>query len=49
VEAFVTGIGLPAEVVAGMQHSPMWPEWEAMAHTLVCDGALTEDRSLMTE
>jgi pimeloyl-ACP methyl ester carboxylesterase len=49
VEAFVTGIGLPAEVVAGMRQSPMWPVWEAMAHTLLYDGAITEDRALLTE
>jgi pimeloyl-ACP methyl ester carboxylesterase len=49
VEAFVTGIGLPAEVVAEMRQSPEWPAWEAMAHTLLYDGAITEDRSLVTE
>ena len=38
VEYFmVVGVGVPAEVIAGLLRSPMWPAMEAMAHTLAYD------------
>jgi pimeloyl-ACP methyl ester carboxylesterase/dihydrofolate reductase len=43
VELFMTAvIGLPAEMVAGMRQSPMWGGFEAVAHTLIYDGLITE-------
>lgn len=39
VEYFMTAaIGMPAEMVAGMRESPMWPGMEAVAHTISYDG-----------
>lgn len=35
-----TGVGLPSETVEQMRHAPMWPVMEALAHTLVYDGAV---------
>src|SRR2546421_9569970 len=32
VEYFMTQVGLPAEMIAQMRHSPMWPGQEAVAH-----------------
>jgi len=49
VESFLAGVGLPAEAVEGMRHSPEWPGLEAMAHTLLYDGAITEDDRLWNE
>jgi hypothetical protein len=49
VEFFLTGIGLPPEVVSGTRQSPAWPAMEAMAHTLLYDSALSEDPTLVTE
>ena len=44
VEYFMTAaVGLPAEVVTGARESPMWPELEAVAHTLPYDGAIMGD------
>jgi pimeloyl-ACP methyl ester carboxylesterase len=37
VEYFMTQQGLPAEMIAQMRHSPMWPGQEAVAHTLAYD------------
>jgi len=43
VELFmVTVIGMPAEMVTGMRQSPMWAGFEAVAHTLLYDGAFME-------
>ncbi|HSL67941.1 MAG TPA: hypothetical protein VK977_07265 [Actinomycetota bacterium] len=36
-------VGVPAEVVAEMRGSPMWPAMEALAHTLPYDGAVMGD------
>jgi hypothetical protein len=33
---------VPAEVVAGMRHAPMWPDFEAVAHTLAYDAELMD-------
>jgi pimeloyl-ACP methyl ester carboxylesterase len=39
VEYFMTtAIGMPPEMVAGMRESPMWPQMEAVAHTISYDG-----------
>ena len=41
VELFMTAaVGVPAEAVAQMRGSPMWPAMEALAHTLPYDGAV---------
>jgi pimeloyl-ACP methyl ester carboxylesterase len=46
VEYFLTvGPMVPAEAVAGMRSSPMWPAFEAMAHTIAYDGAVMADAS----
>lgn len=38
-----TIIGVPAEAVAHMQKAPMWPAFEAVAHTLVYDATISRD------
>jgi pimeloyl-ACP methyl ester carboxylesterase len=44
VKYFMTDMVLvPAEMVAQMQSSPMWPQLEAVAHTISYDGAIMED------
>jgi pimeloyl-ACP methyl ester carboxylesterase len=44
VEYFMTDMVLvPAEMVAQMQSSPMWPQLEAVAHTISYDGAIMGD------
>ena len=35
-------IELPGEMIAGMRQSPMWPGFEAVAHTLIYDGAVMQ-------
>jgi pimeloyl-ACP methyl ester carboxylesterase len=40
-ERWLTGIGVPAEMIAGMRTSPLWPALEATAHTLVYDSLIT--------
>jgi pimeloyl-ACP methyl ester carboxylesterase len=49
VASFLAGVGLPPEAVEGMKRSPEWPGLEAMSHTLLYDGAITEDDALWTE
>ena len=50
VELFMTRAAeLPAEMVAGARHSPMWAGLEAIAHTLAYDVTVTGDGSLLTE
>jgi pimeloyl-ACP methyl ester carboxylesterase len=49
VALFLTGIGLPSEAVDGMRRSPDWSGLEAMAHTLLYDGAMTEQNGLWNE
>jgi pimeloyl-ACP methyl ester carboxylesterase len=46
VERFQTAIGIPAEVVAGMQQEPFWPGLEAVAHTLPYDLTIPAETSL---
>ena len=44
VELFMTAaVGVPAEMVAQMRGSPMWPAMEALAHTLPYDNAVMGD------
>ncbi len=43
VEYFMGQVGLPAEMIAQMRHSPMWPEQEAVAHTLAYDVTIIGD------
>jgi len=49
VASFLAEVGLPPEAVEGMRQSPEWPGLEAMAHTLLYDGAITEDAALWNE
>ena len=49
VASFLAGVGLPLDAVEGMRQSPEWPDLEAMAHTLLYDGAITEDDALWRE
>lgn len=42
VEHFLTGIGVPVEMVAGMRGSESWSAMEAVAHTLVYDSLISE-------
>jgi pimeloyl-ACP methyl ester carboxylesterase len=44
IEYFMTtGVGLPAEIVAGLRDSPAWPFMEAVAHTISYDGRAMGD------
>jgi pimeloyl-ACP methyl ester carboxylesterase len=46
VEYFLTTAAMvPPEMVAGMREAPMWPGFEAVAHTLAYDGAFVQDVS----
>jgi hypothetical protein len=40
VEHFLTGIGVPGELMTQMRGSAAWPAMEAVAHTLVYDCAI---------
>ena len=43
VEYFMTIVGMPAEMVAQMRQSPMWPGLEELAHTLAYDVTIIGD------
>jgi pimeloyl-ACP methyl ester carboxylesterase len=47
-ERWMKGIGVPAEMIAGMREGPFWPALEATAHTLVYEsfipGSMPPDR-----
>jgi pimeloyl-ACP methyl ester carboxylesterase len=45
VEYYLTGIGVPDEIVAGMRETQSWPAMEAVAHTLVYDSLVSEATS----
>lgn len=45
----MTSFGVPAETVAGMRQSPVWPMFEAVAPTLAYDNAIMGDGSVPTE
>jgi pimeloyl-ACP methyl ester carboxylesterase len=40
-EHFLTSIGVPTEMIAEIRHAPVWPQLEALAHTLVYDTIIT--------
>jgi pimeloyl-ACP methyl ester carboxylesterase len=40
-EHFVASIGVPAEMIAELRQAPVWPQLEALAHTLVYDTIVT--------
>lgn len=40
-ERWLTGIGVPARMIAGMRQDPIWPALEATAHTLIYDSLIT--------
>ncbi|MGO8951012.1 MAG: alpha/beta fold hydrolase [Ktedonobacterales bacterium] len=42
-ESFMTFVGTPAETVAQMRQSPMWPHMESLAQSLVYDTTIVED------
>ncbi|GGK72767.1 alpha/beta hydrolase [Planomonospora parontospora subsp. parontospora] len=43
---FMATVGLPGEMVEAMRRAPMWPELEALAHTLAYDAAVMGDGTL---
>jgi hypothetical protein len=45
VEHFMTSIGVPADVIAGMRGGPTWTAMEAVAPTLVYDSMISEATS----
>lgn len=45
VEHYLTGIGVPDDLVAGMRGTPSWSAMEAVAHTLVYDSLVSEATS----
>jgi pimeloyl-ACP methyl ester carboxylesterase len=50
VALFMQFVGVPADMIAGMRQSPMWPSLEAVAPTLPYDAAaLGDDRVVPTE
>ncbi len=42
VEFFLTSVGVPTDMIAGMRGSPSWSAMEAVAHTLVYDSMISE-------
>jgi pimeloyl-ACP methyl ester carboxylesterase len=49
VARFMTLVGLPEDMIAGMRHAPMWPDLEALAHTLAYDAAVMADSTVPTD
>jgi pimeloyl-ACP methyl ester carboxylesterase len=50
VEFFLTEVGMPAEAVAEMRNTPIWTQFESVAHTLMYDTAIMGDQeSLLLE
>lgn len=45
---FMTQVGIPAEMIAGMRHSPYWPLGESLAPTLAYDAAVLGDTTVPT-
>lgn len=43
VELFMTFVGTPAEMIAQMRQSPMWPRMEADAQSFVYDATIVAD------
>ncbi|HEV7710692.1 MAG TPA: alpha/beta hydrolase, partial [Asanoa sp.] len=46
IALFMTSIGMPAEVVAGLRTQPFWPVFEAVAPTLAYDNAVMGDAAV---
>ncbi|MDG4822265.1 alpha/beta hydrolase [Asanoa sp. WMMD1127] len=46
IELFMTSVGMPAEMVAGMRGQPFWAVFEAVAPTLAYDNAVMGDSSV---
>lgn len=46
---FAEAVGLPAEVIEMMKHSPYWTGMLAVAHTLLYDNAIVGDGSMPTD
>jgi pimeloyl-ACP methyl ester carboxylesterase len=46
IALFMTRVGMPAEAMAGMRHSPMWAGLEAIAPTLGYDNAVMGDSTV---
>jgi pimeloyl-ACP methyl ester carboxylesterase len=46
VELFLGRVGLPAQAIDGMRHSPAWPGMEAIAPTLAYDDAAMGDSAV---
>ena len=46
LELFMTMVGMPAEAIAGMRHSPYWAQGEKLAPTLAYDAAVMGDGSV---
>ncbi|GIF77958.1 alpha/beta fold hydrolase [Asanoa siamensis] len=46
IELFMTSVGLPAEMVAGMRTQPFWPMFESIAPTLAYDNAVMGDSAV---
>ena len=45
MEYFLTGIGVPEEIMVEMRSTPAWPAMVSVAHTLVYDCRLSESSS----
>ena len=43
---FMKTVGLPDEMIAGMQQAPFWPGMEAIAHTLAYDASIMGDSTV---
>ena len=46
---FMRTVGLPEEMIEGMRHAPMWPDMEAIAHTLAYDAAIMGDSTVPSD
>ncbi|GAA1291137.1 alpha/beta hydrolase [Pseudonocardia aurantiaca] len=49
LELFMTIVGMPAEMITGMRHSPYWAQGEKLAPTLAYDAAVMGDGSVPGE
>lgn len=49
VAHFMGYVGTPAEAIAGMRQSPMWPMFEAVGHTLAYDNAILGEAAVPVE
>ena len=49
IALFLSSVGLPEQMIAGMRNSPTWPVMEAIAPTLAYDAAVMGDNSVPDE